>query len=206
MAKDTRKPDDGGSDSGVGVVTKTKTVTKRPNLYRVLMLNDDYTPMEFVVHVVMRFFQKSQDEAEATFYGALEKAHPDWRALNTTQAFLGFLNEYIPSMGMTRQDIVDNAGNVGNPEPIINQLTEFKAHTATGSSMTGQVVPADGGGSPPPADSTKRMIPESEIKTFYKDASTRIAKDPSPETAKEVKRLDQEYDDAMREGRILVGQ
>ncbi|HMB47571.1 MAG TPA: ATP-dependent Clp protease adapter ClpS [Afifellaceae bacterium] len=63
MAKDTRKPEDGGNDSGVSVVTKTKTVTKRPNLYRVLMLNDDYTPMEFVVHVVMRFFQKSQDEA-----------------------------------------------------------------------------------------------------------------------------------------------
>jgi ATP-dependent Clp protease adaptor protein ClpS len=63
MAKDIRKAGNGGSDNGTGVVTKTKTVTKKPNLYRVLMLNDDYTPMEFVVHVVMRFFQKSQDEA-----------------------------------------------------------------------------------------------------------------------------------------------
>jgi hypothetical protein len=49
------------------------------------------------------------------------------------------------------------------------------------------------------------MIPESEINEFYKNASTRIANDGSPETAKEVKRLDQEYDDAMRDGRILVG-
>jgi ATP-dependent Clp protease adaptor protein ClpS len=63
MAKDIRNPENGDDDSGTGVVTKTKTVTKRPNLYRVLMLNDDYTPMDFVVHVVMRFFQKNQDEA-----------------------------------------------------------------------------------------------------------------------------------------------
>ena len=63
MAKDIRKAGNGGSNNGTGVVTKTKTVTKKPNLYRVLMLNDDYTPMEFVVLVVMRFFQKTQDEA-----------------------------------------------------------------------------------------------------------------------------------------------
>ena len=45
------------------MVTKTKPKTKRPNLYRVLLLNDDYTPMEFVVHVIIRFFGKSQDDA-----------------------------------------------------------------------------------------------------------------------------------------------
>ena len=37
--------------------------TKRPSLYRVLLLNDDYTPMEFVVHVLERFFQKGREEA-----------------------------------------------------------------------------------------------------------------------------------------------
>ena len=40
----------------VGVVTKAKPKTKRPSLYKVLMLNDDYTPMEFVVYVLERFF------------------------------------------------------------------------------------------------------------------------------------------------------
>src|ERR1700753_2619296 len=45
------------------VITKVKPKTKRPNLYRVLILNDDYTPMEFVVHVLEKFFQK---EVEAT--------------------------------------------------------------------------------------------------------------------------------------------
>ena len=37
--------------------------TKRPNLYRVLILNDDYTPMEFVVHVLERFFNKDREAA-----------------------------------------------------------------------------------------------------------------------------------------------
>lgn len=55
----------GGNDAGfeTGTVTKTRPKTKRPNLYRVLLLNDDYTPMEFVVHVVERFFQKNREEA-----------------------------------------------------------------------------------------------------------------------------------------------
>jgi ATP-dependent Clp protease adaptor protein ClpS len=52
-----------GSDNGTGVVTKTRTRTKRPSMYRVLILNDDYTPMEFVVHVLERFFNKGREEA-----------------------------------------------------------------------------------------------------------------------------------------------
>ena len=45
------------------VLTKVKPKTKKPSLYKVLMLNDDYTPMEFVVHVLERFFSKTRDEA-----------------------------------------------------------------------------------------------------------------------------------------------
>jgi ATP-dependent Clp protease adaptor protein ClpS len=54
-----------GSDRnpGTAVITKTKPQTKRPNLYRVLILNDDYTPMEFVVHVLERFFNKDREAA-----------------------------------------------------------------------------------------------------------------------------------------------
>lgn len=55
--------DNDGNDSGTLVITRTKPATKRPNMYRVLLLNDDYTPMEFVVHVLERFFQKSREEA-----------------------------------------------------------------------------------------------------------------------------------------------
>jgi len=53
----------GTNGPSTSVITKVKPKTKRPNLYRVLILNDDYTPMEFVVHVLERFFGKSQEDA-----------------------------------------------------------------------------------------------------------------------------------------------
>ena len=52
-----------GPGQDTSVLTKTKTKTERPPLYKVMLLNDDYTPMEFVVHVLERFFQKTRDEA-----------------------------------------------------------------------------------------------------------------------------------------------
>ncbi len=53
----------GTGGPGTSVITKVKPRTKRPNMYRVLILNDDYTPMEFVVHVLERFFQKDPESA-----------------------------------------------------------------------------------------------------------------------------------------------
>ncbi|HLS59221.1 MAG TPA: ATP-dependent Clp protease adapter ClpS [Paracoccaceae bacterium] len=52
-----------GPGSETGLLTETKTRTQRPPLYKVLLLNDDYTPMEFVVHVLERFFGVSHDHA-----------------------------------------------------------------------------------------------------------------------------------------------
>ena len=83
MSDDDRRKDDGRTDGGrtgggrtgggqtdgtgdspnTGVVVKTRPKTRKPAMYKVLMLNDDYTPMEFVVHVLERFFQKSREEA-----------------------------------------------------------------------------------------------------------------------------------------------
>jgi len=55
---------DGGDDEGrTGIVTRTRPKTKKPSLYKVLLLNDDYTPMEFVVLILQRFFAKGQEEA-----------------------------------------------------------------------------------------------------------------------------------------------
>ena len=53
----------GRTDPSTGVVVKAKPKTKKPSMYKVLMLNDDYTPMEFVVHILERFFNKSRQEA-----------------------------------------------------------------------------------------------------------------------------------------------
>jgi ATP-dependent Clp protease adaptor protein ClpS len=58
-----RRWDDDGEEGGSGVATKPRTQTKKPSLYRVLLLNDDYTPMEFVVFVLERLFNKNRDEA-----------------------------------------------------------------------------------------------------------------------------------------------
>ena len=60
MSDVDRTNDDGGS---TGVVVQTRTKTKKPSMYKVLMLNDDYTPMEFVVLVIEKFFSKSREEA-----------------------------------------------------------------------------------------------------------------------------------------------
>ena len=54
----------GNGGTGTGVVTRTRTKTKKPSLYKVLLLNDDYTPMEFVVHILEKFFNKGREEAE----------------------------------------------------------------------------------------------------------------------------------------------
>jgi ATP-dependent Clp protease adaptor protein ClpS len=53
----------GEDEPGTGVVVKAKPKTKKPSMYKVLMLNDDYTPMEFVVHILERFFNKNRQEA-----------------------------------------------------------------------------------------------------------------------------------------------
>ncbi len=54
-----------GNDPGrkADVITKTRSKTKKPSLYKVLILNDDYTPMEFVIFVLERFFAKGREEA-----------------------------------------------------------------------------------------------------------------------------------------------
>ena len=51
------------TDGETGIITKTRSKTQRPPLYKVLILNDDYTPMEFVVLVLQRFFRMDMDQA-----------------------------------------------------------------------------------------------------------------------------------------------
>ena len=51
------------NDLDKGVLLETKPKTKKPSMYNVLLLNDDYTPMEFVIEVLEKFFQKNREEA-----------------------------------------------------------------------------------------------------------------------------------------------
>ena len=61
--QDEDKSGGNGPGRGTAVITRTKPKLKKPSLYRVLILNDDYTPMEFVIHVLERFFQKNKEDA-----------------------------------------------------------------------------------------------------------------------------------------------
>ncbi|MCF6302168.1 MAG: ATP-dependent Clp protease adapter ClpS [Devosiaceae bacterium] len=56
--------DEGEDGANVGVATKVREKTKRPNLYRVLLLNDDFTPQEFVVIILQDIFNLSSSEAQ----------------------------------------------------------------------------------------------------------------------------------------------
>ncbi len=57
--KDTKSSD----TPDIELVVEIRQKLKKPSLYKVIMLNDDYTPMEFVIHVLQMYFRKSQDEA-----------------------------------------------------------------------------------------------------------------------------------------------
>jgi ATP-dependent Clp protease adaptor protein ClpS len=72
--KDDRK-EGGGSKSGTDTIVrpKLKPKTQKPNLYRVLLLNDDYTPMEFVVLVLQDVFNKTREEATRIMYHVYQK-------------------------------------------------------------------------------------------------------------------------------------
>jgi ATP-dependent Clp protease adaptor protein ClpS len=68
----TRAPHAGDADKNgdantvtphTNIATKTKPATKKPSMYKVFLLNDDYTPMEFVVQVLETFFNKTREEA-----------------------------------------------------------------------------------------------------------------------------------------------
>ncbi|WP_235037655.1 ATP-dependent Clp protease adapter ClpS [Novosphingobium sp. 18050] len=53
----------GGDDHQIGIATKTRAKPKKPSQFKVLMLNDDYTPMEFVVMCLKRFFNMDLEQA-----------------------------------------------------------------------------------------------------------------------------------------------
>ena len=59
----TDKQKNGRPGEDTGVLTRTKHETKKPSMYKVLLLNDDYTPMEFVIVVLMRNFGMGQQKA-----------------------------------------------------------------------------------------------------------------------------------------------
>ena len=58
-----KKQDGNDGGAGTGLLTRSDTKTKKPSMYKVLLLNDDFTPMEFVVHILQRFFRMDMEQA-----------------------------------------------------------------------------------------------------------------------------------------------
>ena len=66
MAEKPHKPDEAREleeQSGVNTLLRPEDETKTPSFYKVLILNDDFTPREYVVHVLQKFFKKTEQEA-----------------------------------------------------------------------------------------------------------------------------------------------
>jgi ATP-dependent Clp protease adaptor protein ClpS len=100
MSKAPTKPDD---HTDTGVLTRTKPKTKKPSLYKVLLLNDDYTPMEFVVLILEQFFNKSREDAYTVM-------------LHVHQKGVGVCGVYTFEVAETKvMQVMDLAKQTGHP-------------------------------------------------------------------------------------------
>jgi ATP-dependent Clp protease adaptor protein ClpS len=106
-----RKPD---RDEGNSVVLERRTArVQPPQMYQVLMLNDDYTPMEFVVVVIQEFFGKDLEAATQIML----KIHLDGK---------GVCGVYSKDVAATKVDqVLDAAHKAGHPLKCISEPVEF---------------------------------------------------------------------------------
>jgi len=63
MSDDDKKSGGNDKGNGTGLLTRPEAKTKKPSMYKVILLNDDFTPMEFVVHILQRFFRMTMEQA-----------------------------------------------------------------------------------------------------------------------------------------------
>jgi ATP-dependent Clp protease adaptor protein ClpS len=98
---DKDKDEDGGAERGVA--TKVRPKTKKPSMWRVLLMNDDYTPMEFVVSILMGIFNKTSEEATQIM-------------LNVHQSGVGTCGVYTFEVAETKvAQVMDSAKRAQHP-------------------------------------------------------------------------------------------
>src|SRR3982750_3179983 len=119
MASQTPTPPPAGpvirpsDDDGGSVVAERKTQkTKPPQMYQVVMLNDDYTPMEFVIVVIQEFFSKDRETATQIRL----KIHLDGR---------GVCGVYSRDMAATKvNQVMEAAHQAGHPLQCVSEPVE----------------------------------------------------------------------------------
>lgn len=99
MADKQRDRQGGGSQ----VVLETRPDIKKPSMYKVIMMNDDYTPMEFVVYVLQKFFNMTNGQATAIM-------------LNVHQQGMGLCGVYSYEVAETKvTEVMDYARKYEHP-------------------------------------------------------------------------------------------
>lgn len=102
----------GDDQNQSGLLTATRPKTARPSMYRVLLLNDDYTPMEFVVVVIQEFFNKDRETATQIML----KIHLDGKAV---------CGIYSKDVAATKVDQVQEAAKqAGHPLQCVSEPVE----------------------------------------------------------------------------------
>jgi ATP-dependent Clp protease adaptor protein ClpS len=100
-------------DSGSVVLERVPQKVKPPQMYQVVMLNDDYTPMEFVVVVIQEFFGKDRESATQIML----KIHLDGR---------GVCGVYSKDIAATKVDqVLEAAHKAGHPLKCVSEPIEF---------------------------------------------------------------------------------
>lgn len=96
-----------GNQTGAQVLDRVKT--QEPSLYKVLLLNDDYTPMDFVTHILQKFFQKTKEEAE----NIMLQVHKEGRGIagvfnfETAETKMHIVNTYAQQNKHPLQSIIE---------------------------------------------------------------------------------------------------
>jgi len=99
-------------DGGAVLLERRAERVKPPQLYQVVMLNDDYTPMEFVVYVIQQFFNRDMETATQIML----KIHLDGR---------GVCGVYTKDVAATKVDqVMDAAGKAGHPLQCVSEPVE----------------------------------------------------------------------------------
>lgn len=107
---DSNQNPDGGEQ--IGIATKTRAKPKKPSQFKVLMLNDDYTPMEFVVVVIQEFFNKDRETATQIML----KIHLDGK---------GICGVYSRDVAATKVEQVQEAARqAGHPLQCVSEPVE----------------------------------------------------------------------------------
>lgn len=102
MSNPDKEPGVGGAEER-GVATKVRPKTKKPSMWRVLLMNDDYTPMEFVVSILMGIFNKTSEEATQIM-------------LNVHQSGVGTCGVYTFEIAETKvAQVMDSAKRAQHP-------------------------------------------------------------------------------------------